>query len=181
MANTLQAQLLARVATFRRNFPTISKAEIARHCQIDEANFSAALNGRRGLSADGVLRLHTLLNLSRREVLAKFSTPVRNSKILCLQESVEGRPARMRLDGNDSGAWVPGLSGTDPNDSTGIDNTPSADTTGPVWDQDLIDNLRETRGYHRKAIRAINDFINRAKANRDGTTPPTAQKFGRRS
>jgi hypothetical protein len=69
MADSLQAQLLSRVATFLNNFPSITKADVARHCQIDEANFSAALNGRRGLSVDGILRLHTLLNLSRRDVL----------------------------------------------------------------------------------------------------------------
>jgi hypothetical protein len=61
MADSLQSQLLARVATFQRIFPSISKADIARHCKIDEANFSAALNGRRGLSADGVLRLTSYL------------------------------------------------------------------------------------------------------------------------
>jgi hypothetical protein len=90
----------------------------------------------------------------------------------------------MRLDNS---GWYPGTgnsgAGVDPNDATGngIDNAPDADTTGPVWDQDLIDTLREARGYHRKIVRTLNDFINRAKANRDGTTPPTAQKFAHRS
>src|ERR1700676_4935009 len=85
MADTLQAQLLARVATFLNSFPTISKADIARHCKIDEANFGAALNGRRGLSVDGILRLHTLLNTPRNQVMAKF-TKHPTSRILHFQE-----------------------------------------------------------------------------------------------
>ena len=88
----------------------------------------------------------------------------------------------MRLDNE---GWYPsedGSGGQDPNDAgNGIDNTPSADTTGPAWDQNLIDVLRETRGYHRKAVRAINDYINKAKANAGITTPTGVnQKFGRR-
>jgi plasmid maintenance system antidote protein VapI len=184
MSDSLQKELLARVAIFQQNFPTVSKAAIARHCGMDEANFSAAVAGRRGLSADSVLRLHRLMNLSKKEVWCLFSKPVLTSQILNLQESTQGRPARMRLDNS---GWYPGTGGSgagvDPNDAigNGIDNTPDADTTGPIWNQDLIDVLRETRGYHRKAVRAINDYINRAKANAGITTPTgVTQKFSRR-
>ena len=65
----LQAQLLSRLKYFKANFPSITQAEIARHCNVDEANFSAAIAGRKGLSADSVLRLHRLFNLSKRDVL----------------------------------------------------------------------------------------------------------------
>jgi hypothetical protein len=86
----------------------------------------------------------------------------------------------MKLGRND-GAWVPGLSGIDPAGSGSIDETPDADTTGPVWDQDLIDSLRETRGLHRQAVRAINKYINQAKANAGIVTPSGVnQKFSRR-
>ena len=85
----------------------------------------------------------------------------------------------------DNSGWYPGTggigAGQDPNDGRTIDDVPNADTQSGNWDQALIDTLREARGYHRKIVRSINDFINRAKANRDGSTPPTAQKFGRRS
>jgi hypothetical protein len=122
-----------------------------------------------------------VLALPHAEVVAKFSTPAKSSKILNLQQSTQGRPARMRLDAND-GAWVPGLSGIDPDGSTDITDTPSdGAATGPVWDQDLIDTLRATRGFHRKAVRAINDYINRAKVNAGIATPTgVAQKFSRR-
>lgn len=69
----------------------------------------------------------------------------------------------------DNSGWYPG---------NGINNTPDADTSN--WDQPLINMLRETRSYYRKAVRAINDYIAKAKANA-GMTPSTAQKFGRRS
>jgi hypothetical protein len=181
---SLLQQLLNRVAVFKANFPNITQADIAKHIGVRESNFSAALAGRVGLNADSVLRLHKLFNLSRREVLTKFSAPVRSSKILQLQESVQGRPARMRLD---SSGWYPGTGGSgagvDPNDAigNGIDNTPDADGTGPVWDQDLIDSLREARGYHRKIVRAINGFINQAKVNAGITVPSgVTQKFSRR-
>jgi hypothetical protein len=77
--------------------------------------------------------------------------------------------------------WVPGV-GQDPNDAgNDITASPSADNSGPVWDKDLIDTLREARSYHRKAIRAVNSFIARAKANAGITVPSgVAQKFGRR-
>jgi hypothetical protein len=78
----------------------------------------------------------------------------------------------MRLDNS---GWYPGADGSgvgqDPNDGRTIDETPDADTTGPVWDQDLIDSLRETRGIHRKAIKAINRFINAAKTAAGIVTP----------
>jgi hypothetical protein len=84
----------------------------------------------------------------------------------------------MRLDNG----WVPGLSGDDPNDSTDITNTPSnGAATGPIWDQDLIDVLRESRGYHRLAVKSINAYIAKAKANAGITTPSgVSQKFSRR-
>lgn len=80
------------------------------------------------------------------------------------------------------GAWVPGLSGTDPATSSGsIDDAPDAVTSGPVSDQDLIDTLREARGYHRKAVKGINDYIAKAKANAGIVTPRgVSQKFSRR-
>lgn len=179
---TLQQQLLARVATFQKNFPNITQAEIARYCNIGESKFGAALAGRRGLSANSCLSLHKLLSLPRNEVRKKFSQPVKSSKILNLQESTQGRPARMRLDNS---GWTPGAGnsgqGQDPNDGRTIDDSPDASTSGPLWDQSLIETLRESRGYHRLIIRAIISFIQNAKANRDGSTAATAQRFSTRN
>ena len=90
----------------------------------------------------------------------------------------------MRLDNE---GWYPGTgesgAGVDPYDpnSNTIDNIPSADTTGPAWDQDLIGVLREARGYHKLAYKAIGAYIAKAKANAGITTPTgVTQKFSNR-
>jgi hypothetical protein len=174
--SSLQQQLLSRVQQLQKNFPTITQSDIARHCGIGESNFSAAIAGRRGLSANSCLKLHTLLSLPRNEVIKKFSQPVRTSRILNLQQSVEGQPARMQLD-NDGN--VPGQSGVDPNDAgQSIDNTPDADTS--MSTEDTIATLRQVRSIHRKAIRAINSWILSNKVN-EGSTAPTSQRFSTRN
>ena len=60
------------------------------------------------------------MNLSKREVLAKFSTPARNSKILCLQER---GTAKMSLDNIGGDGWLP-REGTS-NDPNGTDDITS--------------------------------------------------------
>jgi hypothetical protein len=163
---SLQQQLLARVAHFQKAFPTITQAEIARYCGIGEANFSAAIAGRRGLSADSCLQLHKLLTLPKNQVMAKFHGPSRTSTITSFQ--FLGKKMQLDTDG-----WVPGLSGTDPNNSTTIDDTPDADTSVTV--EATVATLRQVRSIHRKAIKAINNWIVnadvRSKVNRSGTTP----------
>jgi transcriptional regulator with XRE-family HTH domain len=177
----LLVQIADRTATFLQN-TGVSQSRLCRHLSISDSSLSQFLNGTKRLDPGTIIKLCKTLSLTHREVAAKFSDPVRSSKILNLQESVEGRPAQMRLDG--SGSWVPGLVGDDPNDSTGIDNTPQASELpehGHYLDETL-DTLRSVRKIHRAAIKVINDFILAAKVNRDGTqTPPTAQKFGARS
>ena len=97
---SLLQQLLNRVRSFQENFPQISKAQITRHCGIDEGNFSNAIAGKRGISADSVIRLHTIFNLSKKDVLALFTKPALSSRIMKLQEV--GQPMRLSNDG-----WVP--------------------------------------------------------------------------
>jgi hypothetical protein len=85
----------------------------------------------------------------------------------------------------DNDGWYPGTddsgAGQDPNDGRTIDDAPDAQTSGPVWDQSMIDVLRETRGYHRQAVKAINQYINAAKSNAGIVTPSgVQQKFSRR-
>ncbi len=120
------------------------------------------------LSARGVPRAGAILPSFRIKYLITLTNKVLSGKFLqceILQHVLHGESA---FSGRTLG-------------STGIDDTPSADTTGPVWDQNLIDTLREVRGYHRKAIRAVNQFIAQAKANAGITVPSgVAQKFGRR-
>jgi hypothetical protein len=175
---TLLTQLLNRVALFQRNYPAITQAQIAKSCNISESNFSAALAGKRGLSANSVLKLHKLLSLPSNQVMVKFHSPARSSQITHFQTL--GKSMQ-----HDSSGWYPskdGSGGVDPNDDSGngIDNAPDADPTGPVWDQSLIDTLRTARGYHRKAVRAINAYINQAKVNAGiTTTTGVSQKFMR--
>jgi hypothetical protein len=105
------------------------------------------------------------LSMPKQQAVAKFITPVATSKIMFLQEKGQ----QMQLD-DDGGGWVPGLSGTDPNDQGNTIVDPS---------DDLLDSLRRSRAIHRKAIKVINDFILQAKINKQGSTPVAtdAQKF----
>jgi hypothetical protein len=105
-------------------------------------------------------------------VIKKFSQPVRSSRILNLQQSVQGQPARMHLD-NDG--WVSG-SGNDPNNSTTVDETEDADVSTAA----TATVLRQVRSLHRKAIRAINGWLLSQKVNQ-GSTAPTNQRFSTRN
>ena len=182
-SNPLLSQIADRTSAFL-NTTGITQARLCRHLSISDSSLCQFLNGTKGLDPSVIIKLCQTLNLSKRDVATKFSTEhARSSKILNLQESTEGRPARMRLDNS---GWYPstdGSGGVDPYDPTGnaIDNTPDADTAGSVWDQDLIDTLREARGYHRKIVRAISDYIQKAKVNAGITVPSgVSQKFSRR-
>ena len=124
---------------------------MARAIAMTEANYSSFLSKKRGLSAESTCLLLKFINLSTQQAVATFSHSPITSKVMLLQE--KGRSMRFDNDG-----WYPGADGSgagqDPNDRRTIDDTADADTTGPVWDQDLIDSLRETRGLHRQAISA---------------------------
>jgi transcriptional regulator with XRE-family HTH domain len=184
MASPLLLQIKDRTAAFLNN-TGLSQAQLCRYLAIDHSSLSQFLSGTKGLDPSVIIKLCQTLSLSHAEVVTKFSAPVRSSKILNLQESTQGAPARMRLDNS---GWCPSEGntggGVDPYDPNGNDitNTPSADTAGPPWDQDLIDVLREARSYHKLAYKAIGAYIAKAKANA-GITVPTGvtQKFSRRS
>jgi transcriptional regulator with XRE-family HTH domain len=180
---TLISQLAERTATFLRH-SGLTQSNLCRHLSISNSSLSQFLSGTKGLAPETVIKLCQVLSLSHDEIATKFSRPVRSTKILNLQGSVGGLPARpMQLDVNEG--WYPGADGSgagqDPNDGRTIDDAPDAVTSGPLWDQALIDTLRETRGYHRAACKAINQYINAAKANAGIVTPSgVQQKFSRR-
>ncbi len=180
---SLQDQLLARVAQFLKQFPTITQAQIARYCGIGESNFSAAIARRRGLGANACLQLHTLLGLPRNEVIKKFSQPERKSHIVNFQR--HGQSTHFDADSGSSGSWVPGLigSGTDINSSIGNSiDTPTARDLPDAddWISQTADVLRTCRGYHRKAIRVINSWLLSNKVNQ-GSTAPNQQRFSTRA
>jgi transcriptional regulator with XRE-family HTH domain len=146
----------------------ITQSQMAKALGMADGNYSAFLAGKRGIGSEATCLLLKFTNMPVRQAVAKFNKPALSSKITKFQQ--QGRA--MGFDSNDDGAWVPGLSGREPSDSVGI-----ADPT-----DDTLDTLRYARAIHRKAISAINDFINQAKINRQGSTPvPTdGQKFSRR-
>jgi hypothetical protein len=176
MSNSpLLVQLAHRAQRFHES-TGISQSMMASAICMSEGNYSLFLNEKRELSAQSTCLLLKFVNFPKQQAVGKLTQSPITSKVMLLQE--KGR--RMKLGRND-GAWVPGLSGVDPNGSGSIEDTPDADTSGPVWDQDLIDNLRETRGIHRQAIKAINQYINKAKVNVGIVTPTgVQQKFSRR-
>jgi hypothetical protein len=174
MEDSLQTQLLSRVATFQKNFPGISKADIARHCQIDEANFSAALNGRRGLSVDGILRLHTLLNTPRNQVMAKFGKSCPTSRILHFQD----RQSNMQL-ANDG--WLPREGSTHDPDGTEDITQISDAASNNGYDEATTRLLKQVRSLHRQAIKTINAALNKARPNPTGVTDPNGQRFSTRN
>jgi hypothetical protein len=173
--DSLISQLAERAKLFHQN-TNVSQGLMAKAINMTEANYSQFLRKKRGLSAESTCLLLKFTNMPRQQAVAKLTQSPVTSHIMLLQQNGK----RISLDRND-GAWVPGLSGTDPNDSGSIDDTPDADTSGPIWDQDLIDTLRETRGYHRQAIKQIKSYIAKAKANAGIVTPSgVSQKFSRR-
>jgi hypothetical protein len=173
--DSLISQLANRAKLFHQN-TNVSQGLMAKAIGMSEANYSQFLRKKRGLSAESTCLLLKFTSMPKQQAVAKLTQSPITSQIMLLQQNGQ----RISLDKND-GAWVPGLSGTDPDGSSSIEDTPDADTSGPVWDQDLIDTLRETRGYHRQAVKAINQYINQAKVNAGIVTPSgVQQKFSRR-
>jgi hypothetical protein len=178
MSNSpLLKQLAHRALRFHES-SGISQSMMASAIGMSEGNYSSFLNEKRGLSAQSTCLLLKFINLPKQQAIAKFTESLITSKVMLLQEN----GLRMRFDNS---GWYPGADGSgagqDPNDGRTIDDVPNAVTSGPVWDQDLIDTLRETRGLHRQAVRAINQYINAAKANAGIVTPTgVSQKFSRR-
>jgi hypothetical protein len=164
----LLKQLANRAQSFHRN-TGITQSQIAKALGMADGNYSAFLAGKRGIGSEATCLLLQFTNMPVQRAIAKFNKLGLTSKITQFQQ--QGRA--MRFDSNDDdGAWVPGVSGRDPSDSVGI--------AGPT--DDTLDTLRYARAIHRKAIPAINDFINQAKINRQGSTPVPVdgQKFSRR-
>ena len=74
--------------------------------------------------------------------------------------------------------YVPGLSGIDPNGTDDITSIVAAASKNG-YSPTTTDVLRQCRALHRKAIRAINDILQKASPNPQGTTAPTSQRFTR--
>jgi transcriptional regulator with XRE-family HTH domain len=167
----LLTQLSSRVRSFLAA-TGLSQRKLAKMIKTDEAHLANFLAGRSGLSAEKSLKLMQILNSTRSQLEAKFARKAVTSRILELQES--GQP--MKLDA--SGSWVAkegGDWGSDPNNSTSIDNTPTArDLPGADdYQQRTIDFLKDQQNIYRKAIAEIDSYLNKvqkARPNANGST-----------
>jgi hypothetical protein len=168
------SSLLRQLASRARDWHTttgISQSMMAHAIGMEDGNYSAFLAGKKGIGSEATCRLLKFVALPKREAIAKFSASTRSSKVVSFQS--QGK--RMYFD-NDG--WVSGT-GVDPNgtdDITSIVGAASENNYSPS----TTDVLRQCRALHRKAIRAINDILQKASPNAQGSTPPTSQKFGRR-
>jgi plasmid maintenance system antidote protein VapI len=163
---SLTQQLAERTKTFIAR-SGLTQKELAKLLKVDKGNFSKFLSGQVGLNSDTTLQLVRLMNLSPRSLQLKFGQPEQTrARLLHLQEN--GKQMRLSNDG-----WVSGQSGTDPNDTTGIDATPSArDTDGSSDYLDkIIPFLKQQQEIYREAIGHIDDYlanVQRVKINRQG-------------
>jgi hypothetical protein len=121
--------------------PTASRSTLGavriRTRQLGIGCGEAGCSIRPSASADAVLRLHRLMNLSKREEMCKFSAPVRSSKITQFQQLGQ----RMQLE-NDG--WVSNQSGVDPSGSGDIISVVGAASENG-YDQATVDVLRKVR------------------------------------
>jgi hypothetical protein len=174
----LLSQLANRVIKFHES-TGISQSMMAAAINMSEGNYSSFLRGNRGIGAESTCLLLKFTNMQKQQAIAKLTQSPITSKIMLLQEQGQS----MRLDTNDSGAYVPGLSGSDPNDDPANTIVDPGDAPASPTDENLA-LLRNLRKIHRQGIRAINGYINsipnRASVNRSGTTEPTNQRFSRR-
>jgi transcriptional regulator with XRE-family HTH domain len=161
--------LLQQVASRARKLHDqtgISQSRMAAAIGMASGNYSAFLNGNRGIGAAATCLLLKYTNMPRAKAVAAFSKPIRSGRIMELQE--QGR--KIRLD-DSGGSWVPGLSGRDINDDGNSIDDP---------DDDTLDSLQRARAIHVKAINAIDKYIAvKAQVNRDGPTAPNSQRFSR--
>ena len=172
MSDTLS--LLQQIANRTKKWHSttgISQSTIAHAIGTDQSNYSAFLAGRRGLSAESTCQLLGFVALPKREAIARFSAPVRSSKVVSFQS--QGNKMYFDNDG-----YVPGLSGTDPNGTDDITSIVGAASENG-YDPSTVEVLRQCRALHRKAIRSINAILQKASPNPQGSTPPTDQRFNR--
>jgi hypothetical protein len=177
---TLSSQLSSQLLKYLHKHPDVTQKDVAEYLNLSQSFLSEIIGGKKNLNGLAAMKLSQFLE----KPAAAADPTVR-------QFSFKGKKLTSHLEhirfGEDSG-WYPGADGSgagqDPNDTVGrsIDDAPDAVTAGPgLWDQSLIDSLREARGYHRFICRAISSFIQNAKANRDGSTAATAQRFSTRN
>jgi len=158
---SLLKQLASRAKRFHAN-TNISQSAVARAIRVEQANYSSFLKGKRGLSATSTCLLLQLMNFSKEQVVAKFSTPT-TGKVIKLQE----RGRKVRFDNSVWEGW------SDPNNAGGsITDIPSAVQIRTV--ADIIAAISRLDPFTRKAVIAE---VEKAFPNPQGTTAPNGQRF----
>jgi plasmid maintenance system antidote protein VapI len=160
---SLDAQVVARVRQFLQS-TNISQRWLARQIGSDPGNFSAFLSGAKSLAATKMAKLLEILGLDRMQLQAKFSPSV-TARIEHFQS--DGKPMKL-----DASSWVPGQSGTDPNDGASIIDDDDPDTTEAF----LLKQIE----IHKAAIGAISDYLVKVKVNKTGSTEPARTVTGTR-
>jgi transcriptional regulator with XRE-family HTH domain len=115
--------LLNQLANRARKWHTdtgITQSQIAEAIGMADSNYSAFLSGRKGIGSESTCLLLQFTAMPRRQAVARFSNPIRSSRIMELQEN--GKPLRF-----DNPGWTPREGGTDhPNGTTSITSTSKA-------------------------------------------------------
>ena len=169
--------LLNQLASRCRKFHEatgIPQTAVAKALGMQSGNYNAFIQGNRGISAEATCLLLKFTSMTKQQAIAEFSVPVPTCQITNFQSL--GQSMELANDG-----WVSreGATADDPNNAGGdITTTPDADTH---YDQATADLLRQVRGLHRSAIKAINAYLNKARPNPNGTTDPTGQRFSTRN
>lgn len=148
----------------------MTSRQLCRLTGIDEQHFSDFLNGRRGLETAHTIQLLQVLSGSKK-------AHPKTAQIAHFQQNGRELAGTLRLDVPDYGGFVPGQSGRDANDTTGIDNTPTARDVAGSDDylQRMVGFLKQQQEIYRQAIGHIDNYLanmQRAKPNAQGVTEP---------
>jgi hypothetical protein len=165
---SLLKQLANRCLEFHRQ-TGISQVQVAKAINVADGNYSAFLNGKRGIGAEAICRLLEFTGLTREQAIAKFSKPVFSASIAHFQEC--GKPLRFANPG-----WKPevGNSAADPVHSTDITSTRDAQ-------RQAVDNLLAVLAELDEMARvAVLGSIAKAYPNPLGITPHNGQRFSRK-
>jgi transcriptional regulator with XRE-family HTH domain len=162
----LMQQLASRARFFHEN-TGISQNQLANAINMEEGNYSAFLNGRRGIGAEAVCALLKFTNMGKQQAIAQFSKPIRSSRIMELQEC--GKALHF-----DNSGWVAKEGSTDdPNGTTSITSTSKVQREAV---QNLLAVLASLDEVTRKTV--VGE-IAKAYPNPNGPTAPSGQRFSR--
>jgi hypothetical protein len=165
-------QQLANRAKLWHSNTGVSQLMMARAIGMEAGNYNAFLKGNKGLGAESTCLLLKFLNMPNREVVTTFSAPVKSSSIVNFQSL--GQSMQLANDG-----WVSGRT-DDPDNTEDITQISDA-ASNNGYDEATTAILKKVRSLHRQAIRTINDALNKAKPNPNGTTESNGQRFSTRN